>query len=232
MGNSSAKRIQYSFLRNIEKRTLDRIVAKIPDNVTSDCLTWIGFAGAIICAIGYGLSNYNINWLWLSSGGLVINWFGDSLDGTLARYRNTQRKIYGFFIDHSLDAFTITIMCIGAGISPLFSLNITLLVLVGYLILSIFTYLGTILKDEFQLSYGGFGPTEFRFIIIIINTIAIYLPLRYWGIQIHDLQVNIFNFIGLLVIIILFSLNISKFIVDLKYYAVKDPLPQHKKRRI
>ena len=93
--------------------------------------------------------------------GLVINWYGDSLDGTLARVRNTQRPIYGFFIDHSLDAITICIMCIGAGLSPMFKLDVALVVLAGYLVLSIYTYVCTILKDEFRLTYSSFGPTEF-----------------------------------------------------------------------
>ena len=124
----------------------------------------------MVCALGFILANVNVYYLWLSSLGLVINWYGDSLDGTLARVRNTQRPIYGFFIDHSLDAITICIMCIGAGLSPMFKLDVALVVLAGYLVLSIYTYVCTILKDEFRLTYSSFGPTEFRLVIIIINT--------------------------------------------------------------
>lgn len=69
---------------------------RLPGWVTSDMLTYLGVAGAVICAVGFVLGNVNVNYLWISSLGLVVNWFGDSLDGTVARVRNTQRPVYGF----------------------------------------------------------------------------------------------------------------------------------------
>lgn len=224
MGSSSAKRIQTSLLAAAEKKLLVKIAQRLPRWVTSDGLTWTGFFGAVICAVGYALGEINLQWLWLSSFGLFVNWFGDSLDGTVARVRNTQRPTYGFYIDHALDAFTISIMCIGAGLSPLFNLNIGLLVLAGYLVLSIHTYLLTILQDEFKLTYGGFGPTEFRLVMIIINTVAMYVPWEGWLVTVFDYPYNIFDILGVAIIVLIWSLNIYHFWHDLKYFAKKDPI--------
>ena len=96
-----ATRIQTSILNKAEKKVLVAMAKRMPAWVTSDMLTFVGFLGALIIATGYALSNLNLNWLWLSCLGLLVNWFGDSLDGSLARVRNTQRKTYGFYIDHN-----------------------------------------------------------------------------------------------------------------------------------
>ena len=98
-----AARIQTSILNPLEKKVLVWLAQRMPSWVTSDMLTFVGFLGAIVMATGYALANLNLNWLWLSCLGLLINWFGDSLDGSLARVRNTQRKTYGFYIDHNVD---------------------------------------------------------------------------------------------------------------------------------
>lgn len=224
MGSSSAKRIQTSLLGAAEKKLLVRIANRLPKWMTSDFLTWTGFFGAVICAVGYALGNINIEFLWISSFGLFVNWFGDSLDGTLARVRNTQRPTYGFFIDHALDAFTITIMCIGAGLSPMFNLNIGLLVLAGYLVISIHTYLLTILKDEFRLTYGGLGPTEFRLIMVLINIVATYTPWQNVNLDLCGVYFGLFELIGIGIIVILWTMNIVNFRKDLHYFALKDPV--------
>ena len=145
MGKETSQRIQTSILNAAEKKALIWLAKRLPGWVTSDMLTFLGVFGAVVCAVGFVLGNYNVKWLWLSSLGLVINWYGDSLDGTLARVRNTQRPVYGFFIDHTLDAVTLCIMCIGAGLSPMLRPDVAMLALAGYLCLSIYTYIGAIL---------------------------------------------------------------------------------------
>ena len=145
MGKEMSSRIQTSILNAAEKKVLVWLAERQPRWVTSDFLTYVGVLGAVVCALGCVLSNINVNYLWISSLGLVINWYGDSLDGTLARVRHIQRPIYGFFIDHTLDAITICIMCVGFGLSPAFRLDVTLLVLAGYLVLSIYTYICTLI---------------------------------------------------------------------------------------
>ena len=152
MGKESAERIQTSLLSKAEKKALVWLAQRQPGWITSDTLTYIGVLGTVIYAIGGWLSNTDIKYLWLSSFGLVLHWYGDSLDGTLARFRNTQRPVYGFFIDHTLDAVTTCLIFLGAGLSPMFRMDVALAALAGYLSLSIFTYVCTIVKEEFFLT--------------------------------------------------------------------------------
>ena len=224
MGNENSQRIQTSILNSLEKKALIWLAHRQPRWMTSDMLTYIGVLGAVICAVGFILANQNLNWLWLSSFGLFVNWYGDSLDGTLARVRNTQRPIYGFFIDHSLDAITICIMCIGAGLSPMFKLEIAMLVLAGYLVLSIYTYIGTILKGEFLLTYGNFGPTELRLIIILINTLFMYTSWPKLSYTTCGQTLSVFDFIGLFIATFLFVAWLVQFLKDRKLLSERDPL--------
>ncbi len=166
-----SKRIQTSVLNGMEKKALVWLAQRQPKWMNSDMLTLIGVIGSIVVAAGYVLSNYNMAWLWLASAGFLINWYGDSLDGTLARVRGTQRPVYGFYLDHNVDGVTMAIMCIGAGLSDLLNLYVAMAVLVVYLLLSISVYINAHLKGEFKLTYAGMGPTEFRLIMIILCVI-------------------------------------------------------------
>ena len=225
MGSEKAERIQTSFLNAIEKKALIWLAHRQPSWVTSDMLTYFGMFGAVVCALGYALSNWNIYWLWLSSLGLFINWYGDSLDGTLARVRQLQRPVYGFFIDHSLDAIAICFFCIGGGLSCMFNMEVAMLILVGYLVLSVYTYIGTILKGEFRLTYGGgFGPTEMRLFIILLNTLAmntswIYIRYNWFG-----YEFGVFDIVGFVISIILFTMWLFQFLKDRRLLAERDPL--------
>lgn len=226
MGKEKATRIQTSILNGVEKRVLVWLAERQPRWITSDILTWIGVAGAAICGAGFALSSISIHFLWLASFGLVINWYGDSLDGTLARVRHTQRPKYGFFIDHTIDALTISLMCIGAGLSPLLHLEVALMVLVAYLILSVYTYICAIVKEEFRLTYGKLGPTEFRLIIIIINTLFILTPWRHITFTAGGLSFGLFDIGGVAITCIIMGLQISQWLVDRKQLSVADPLPK------
>ena len=224
-----AKRIQTSILNAAEKKVLVWLAERQPKWMTSDILTFIGVLGAIIVAVGYALSNYNVNWLWLSTFGFFVNWYGDSLDGTLARVRGTQRPIYGFYLDHNIDGITISLMCIGAGLSKLLNLYIAMGVLVVYLLLSISVYINSHLKGEFKLTYAGMGPTEFRLIIMIVNTLFIFIaPLREFSTEFSVLGTSVcfgaFDFIGCALLLILLVIHIHNFVNDAKGYAKIDPL--------
>ena len=223
MGKESSSRVQTSIVSRVEKDILVWLAKRQPRWVTSDFLTYLGLLGAAICALGFIFSTINIQFLWLSSFGLLVNWYGDSLDGTLARVRNLQRPIYGFFLDHSLDALTICLMCIGAGLSPIFRLDVAFLVLTGYLVLSIYTYICTILKDEFRLTYNSFGPTEFRIAIIFLNTIVMYSPLLEYSCSIGKQVFGFFDFIALGIGVFLFLSYLMQFLKDRKLFAEKDP---------
>lgn len=226
--NKQAARIQTSFLNAAEKKVLVWIAQRMPAWVTSDMLTFVGFLGSCIMATGYALSNLNLQWLWLASFGLVVNWFGDSMDGSLARVRNAQRKTYGFYIDHNVDVINETIMFIGVGCSPLVNMSFAMFALVGYFMLSIYVYIDCHLKGEMRLTYGGLGPTEFRLILILVNTAFIFIPwLSEWKRPItlfhNQFMVGLFDYIAIAVSFLLFIFYLISFFRDAKYFARIDP---------
>ncbi len=180
-----AVRIQTSVLNTLEKKILVAMAKRAPKCITSDTMTFIGFLGAMTIAVGFILSDININFLWIASAGLFINWIGDSMDGTLARVRKEERPVYGFFVDHMMDGLNETIMFVGIGLSSLVDFRLSMLVLVFYLLLSIYVYISTYLKAEFKLTFAKMGPTELRAIVLVINTLFIYCkPLREFALEI------------------------------------------------
>jgi archaetidylinositol phosphate synthase len=217
------KRVQTSILSSSEKRVLIWMAERIPRSVNSDHLTLLGVVGAFIAGTGYALTNYSIHFFWMASLGYIINWFGDSLDGTLARVRNAQRPVYGFFLDHNVDSFTVLFICLGLGLSPLISFWAAMLILAGYLLLSIFTYINTYLKGEFKISFSLVGPTEFRIVAILINTFFIFTSDLNRYFYIMSLRTSLYDMLALAIAVILFITFITSFFSDLKEFARIDP---------
>lgn len=223
-----AQRIQTSILNPYEKKALVYMAERMPAWVTSDMLTFVGFLGALVMATGYSLSNLNLNWLWLSCLGLFINWFGDSMDGSLARVRGTQRKTYGFFIDHNVDVINETIMFISVGVSPLVNMSFAMFALVAYLMLSVYVYIDCHLKGEMRLTYSGLGPTEFRLLLVITNICFIYIPwLSEWKKPMtlfhNDFMIGIFDYIAVAAALLIIYFWLRSFFKDVKYFAKIDP---------
>ena len=152
-----------------EARVLDWIAKRLPAWIKPDHLTGLGVLAALGIAAAYVLSNGNELWLWAASALLVVHWLGDSLDGTLARVRKTERPRYGYYLDHLVDAFATAAIGIGLGLSPYMLLAVALAVVAAYLILSINTYLETQAFGVFSLGYGRLGPTEARLGLIGLN---------------------------------------------------------------
>lgn len=231
-GNKAdAVRIQTSVLNAAEKKVLVWLAQRQPRWMTSDILTYIGTFGAIVIAAGYILSAWNPAFLWISSMGFVINWYGDSLDGTLARVRNLQRPVYGYYLDHTIDAINEVIIFVGVGLSGLIHLEIALLALVMYLLMTINVSINAHLKKEFRLTYAKMGPTEFRIIMIIINTLfALVRPLREFSHEFvlfgHDLVFGALDYIGVVIVIILAVLHLAEVRKDVRDYAEMDPMPR------
>ena len=228
---ADAVRIQTSVLNSLEKKVLVWLAERQPRWMTSDILTYIGTFGAVVIAAGYILSAWNINFLWLSSLGFIINWYGDSLDGTLARVRKTQRPVYGYYLDHTIDAINEVMIFVGVGLSGLMHLEIALLALVMYLLITINVSINAHLKKEFKLTYASMGPTEFRIIMIIINTLfALIRPLREFSHSFtlcgHSFTLGALEYIGALIIVILALMHLTTVIKDIKDYAEMDPMPR------
>ena len=141
----------------------------MPAWITPDILTALGVVGALATFVGYAASNVDVAWLWLAIAGYVLQWFGDSMDGSLARFRKIERPSFGYFIDHSCDGLVTLLILAGIGASPFVRLDIALFTLAGYLLLSIHTYLAARILGEMKLSYGVGGPTELRFVLIALT---------------------------------------------------------------
>ncbi len=168
------RRETVSVLSIIEKPLINWFVARLPKYITPDVLTIIGIIGAIITGLGYSMTYFHKDYIWLATFGLFVNWFGDSLDGSVARYRQIERPRYGFFIDHTLDSISMILVGVGVGLSPYARLDFVLFALVGYLLMSIFVYIKTMIIGVFSITYFGFGPTEARVFIAIGNTLVYF----------------------------------------------------------
>lgn len=169
-----AKRINDILLGPIERPLLAWLARKMPPWINPDHLTFLGFLATVLIFVSYILTTHNKAFLWLASLGFIINWFGDSLDGTLARYRKIERPIYGFFIDHTVDALGEFLVFLGIGLSPYVDFRIACLALIGYLLLSILVYITTYVKGVFRISFLKLGPTEMRVIAILANTFVFF----------------------------------------------------------
>jgi archaetidylinositol phosphate synthase len=165
----TAKREMTFLLAEPERRLLRWIAARLPRWMLPDHLTVLGVGGALLVGAGYALTGTHPGWLWLASGGLLVNWFGDSLDGTLARVREIERPRYGYYIDHMVDAINTAVIGAGIGLSPYVSLPIAMLLVILYLCLSINVYLESSVFGLFELGFGIFGPTEVRLLLVIAN---------------------------------------------------------------
>ncbi len=162
-------RIQTNVIARRERQLLTWFCARLPAWITSDLLTILSVVGAALVFVSYILSRTAPALLWLASLGLVLNWFGDSLDGSLARYRSTERPIYGYFLDHTIDAINNLLIMAGIGFTLHVRMDVALFALVGYYLLCIYVFISNHLSGVFQLSFLGFGPTELRLCLVGIN---------------------------------------------------------------
>lgn len=219
------KRVNDILLGPLERPALQWLAAHSPAWMTPDKLTAIGTFGAFVIFFSYWASRFNPAFLWLASFGLLINWYGDSLDGTLARYRNIQRPKYGFFIDHTVDGFNEMLIVLGLGLSPYVTFNVAAMALIGYLLLSVFVYVRTFVEGVFQISYGKFGPTEVRMILFLLNTLMFFwagaptftLPMG---------QVTVYDLLVGLIAAVLIGLYVGNTVTKARELSTIDRPPQ------
>ncbi len=172
---SSPKRIQQSITAAAEQRLIAYLCPRLPATLTPDRLTAIGFAGSVLVAVGFIMSNWGPGWLAVALLGFCFNWFGDSLDGAIARYRKIERPDYGYFIDHSLDALSNMLLVVGMGLSPYLRMDTALFGLDGYLLLSVNTFISARIFGVFQLTYLGGGPTEMRLALMVMTAVMYFV---------------------------------------------------------
>lgn len=173
MAPVDARRELTFLLAEPERRLLQAIAQRLPAWVTSDQLTVVGVVGALGAGVAYALSALSPAWLWVAGMLVLVNWFGDSLDGTLARLRRVERRRYGYYLDHVVDAFATVAIGAGIGLSPYVPLSVALAGVVAYLVLSINLYLESTVFGVFRLGYGRIGPTEARIALVLANGLLV-----------------------------------------------------------
>jgi phosphatidylglycerophosphate synthase len=203
---------------------------RLPQSIAPNHLTIIGFFGAVLAAAGFVLSRWSMPWLWLACLGLLANWFGDSLDGTLARRRRIERARFGFFVDHTSDLFSQAIIFFSIGISPCAHFAVACFGLIAFLMAFVFTLIGAHVRDTMRITYWRFGPTEIRALLLLGNLLALAFgiidlrtwlsPLRVFGpISVHDLVILLLSLAGVGLIAALAAR-------EARALAVEDPPPK------
>jgi phosphatidylglycerophosphate synthase len=217
-GFGSPARIQESLLAALEKRLLLWLAERIPSRLNSDHLTVLGFAAQLLTGISYALARFDKLWLIVGIGFMVLNWFGDSLDGTLARVRNQQRPRYGFYVDHILDSIGSVALMGGMALSGYMSPALAISLLVLFLLLSIQSYLAAYTLGEFRMSFWSFGPTELRLLLVAGN-----LALFRWQTILHG-HYRLFDFGGVI--------GIAGMSAMLVFFTIKNIVRLYQEERI
>jgi phosphatidylglycerophosphate synthase len=175
-GFREAQRHLAGLTARAEKRALLWLAPRTPGWITSDHLTLLGLVAMAACGALYALAG-RLPWLLLLVNvGLAVNWLGDSLDGTLARYRHVERPRFGFYVDHLVDAFGALLVLGGLALSGLMSPLVAAGFLVAYFLLAIETYLATYAIGRFKISWGPFGGTELRIVLALLNGLVLFQP--------------------------------------------------------
>jgi len=217
-GFGSPARIQESVLAALEKRLLLWLAERIPSRLNSDHLTVLGFAAQLLTGISYALARFDKLWLIVGIGFMVLNWFGDSLDGTLARVRNQQRPRYGFYVDHILDSIGSVALMVGMALSGYMSPALAISLLVLFLLLSIQSYLAAYTLGEFRMSFWSFGPTELRLLLVAGN-----LAQFRWQTILHG-HYRLFDFGG--------AIGIAGMSAMLVFFTIKNIVRLYQEERI
>jgi len=180
-GFREAQRHLAGLTARAEKRALLWLAPRTPGWVTSDHLTLLGLLAMVGSGMLYGLAGRHPWLLFLVNAGLVLNWLGDSLDGTLARFRGVERPRFGFYVDHLVDAFGVLFVLGGLAFSALMSPLVAAGLLVAYYLLSIETYLATYAIGRFRISWGPVGGTELRIVLAAVNGLVFVQPRVFAG---------------------------------------------------
>lgn len=214
-------RINDAITSRPERVLLTWLCERLPGWVTSDVLTALGVLGAALTFVGWWQSGRGDAFLWLACAGLILNWFGDSLDGSLARLRKAERPKYGFFIDHMSDTLAMALIALGIGLSPYASFGASMAVLLGYYLMVILSVVTSQTTGVFRISFNGIGPTEIRLLIIACTLSAILLPTpRFsWG----EMELTIYDAIMLGLTVGLIGMCFSESIRTLHTLAIQDP---------
>jgi phosphatidylserine synthase len=164
-----ARREQTSVLAPLERLALQWLARHMPAWINPDHLSLLGLIAMFAAGVCYALSKQNPLMLHLVNLFIFLNWFGDSLDGTLARYRDRQRPRYGFYVDHIIDTFGAVFLIFGLALSGYMSERVAAPLLIVFFMLAINSYLAAYALGVFKISQWKMGPTEMRLLLVIGN---------------------------------------------------------------
>lgn len=221
--SAAKKRVNKIALARFEQWALPRMAKRLPGWITPDTLTGIGLVAALGIGVSYWLTQYSLDWLWLANILFVVHWWGDSLDGTLARVRKIQRERYGFYVDHQSDAVSALLLFGGLAVSPLMQMPIAMALLIGYYLMMIMVSLVTIARDVFKISFAGIGPTEGRLLMVFAN-IAVW----FWdnpSFIILERSLSLFDILGLIGAAGMLLLYTVNSLIERSILAKLDPPP-------
>lgn len=183
----------------VERRVLHWIAPRLPRSINSDHLTGLAMVAMALAGAGYWMAGTHLWALWLVNLCLAVNWFGDSLDGTVARIRQQQRPRYGFYVDHVVDAAGLTLLVGGMALSGYITPIVALALLASYLLLCVEVYLATYTLGTFTMSFFKVGPTELRMLLALGNAATFFLhPDPH--VQILGVDARLFDVAGLLAV--------------------------------
>jgi len=216
---SEHKRDHRSVLAAAEKQLLIFIAQRIPRAIHSDHLTSLALAAMALAGGAFAAARWDRRALWLVVVALALNWFGDSLDGTLARVRRAERPRYGFYVDHVLDIVGATLLFAGLACSSFMSPAVALALLIAYLLVAGEVFLATAVRGVFRMSFAGFGPTELR-ILLAVGAIALF---RDPHVALGPLTVRLFDLGGVVAIVGLGVAFASSVVRNATELAVAEP---------
>lgn len=222
-GNAGGHRVMTFLTADIERRALIAIARRLPSAIRPNHLTAVGVLGAAGAGVAYAATSWHPGWLLAACLALGVNWFGDSLDGTLARVRKVERPRYGYYLDHVVDAFNTVAVGLGLGLSPYVSAELALGLVILYLALSINVYIETAVYGEFRMAYGRIGPTEFRILLVLGSTMVFGLSRV---LSVADLSA-ITNALAVLSAVGASALLVWRFAVNLRHLARLEPSRRH-----
>ncbi|MBP8979346.1 CDP-alcohol phosphatidyltransferase family protein [Candidatus Dojkabacteria bacterium] len=182
-----------------EEKAKEWICPRIPEWINSDHLTVLGYIGMIITALGFVLGFMNRWYILLIPFGLFVNWFGDSFDGSIARYRKKTRPKYGYYIDKIVDAIAVITLALGIGLSGFFKIEIALLFACVYLALMSHVDLVTHVQGQNRNAFGLFGPTEIRIVGVLFSIYMFFSKVHYF---------NVYGYIATQYDIVLFAITV------------------------
>jgi archaetidylinositol phosphate synthase len=226
--HTTLSRSNTGWLSPVERRALDWLTPRLPIWLTPNRLTAIGLLGCIISFIGYLIASSHPACLWLASAGLIVNWFGDSLDGSVARFRGIDRPRYGFFLDQSTDVIGQLLFSLGLGLSGYIRPEIVALGFAAYLMMTVQSLLRAQATGTFHLATGGMGLTEVRCLLLAANALFYFMPPNVFGIRNWSLAYS--DLAGLLWIVVNVGLYMTNMFAELRSLArqenpVADKLP-------